>query len=231
MARYFPISLDIRGRRCLVVGGGHEAAGKAAALLEAGASVHVVSPDLHPDLARWAAAGRITWVPRPYRPGDVRGYFLVFACTDDPQTNAAVYAEAEAEGVLANAVDQPAHCHFIMPAVLRRGSLTVAITTDGKSPALAQALKAELAQRYGDGEALFLDAMGELRPLVLASGLPLPVRKELFHRLVASPARERARAGDRAGMYAALAAIAKEYGVPCPPEWSTWLAPDPATRA
>lgn len=218
-ARYFPIALDVEGRPCVVIGGGHEAEGKVRSLLEAGARVQVVSPDLTPRLLDLFQAGRIAWLRREYRSGDLAGAFLAFACTDDEAVNRAVAAEAATAGVLLNVVDQPAWCHFIMPAVVRRGSLTLAVTTDGKSPALAAAIKAELAAAYGPADAEFVDVMGDLRRRVMAAGLPLARRRELFCRLVACGARERLRAGDRRGMYARLAAVLAEYGVPCPPEW------------
>lgn len=228
-ARYFPVALDLRGRRCLVVGGGEEALKKTRSLLAVGARVHVVSPDLVEGLADLACAGQVTWEPRTYRPGDLQGHFLVFACTDDERANAAVAAEAAAAGVLLNVVDQPARCHFIMPAVVRRGSLTIAVTTDGKSPALAKALQEELAAAYGPEHAEFLEILAALRPVVLASGLPPAARRELFTRIVRSEALPRLLAGDRAGMWACIATRLEEFGLTCPPEWFTSSARDRGT--
>lgn len=229
-ARYLPISLDVHGRRCLIIGGGHEALKKAVSLVEAGAAVHLISPDVLPGLAELIGIGCVTWEQRPYRPGDLQGYFLAFACTDAEQVNAAVTAEAGAAGVLLNVVDQPARCHFIMPAVARQGSLTFAITTDGKSPALAKRFREELEATYGPAHAEFLEVLGALRPLVRAAGLPLAARMELFSRLVQSDALAALLAGDRAAMRDQIANLVKEYDVPCPEEWSTLLALDPATR-
>ena len=230
--RYFPISLDIQGRRSLVIGGGHEALKKTRSLLDAGASVHVISPEVGNGLAALVRAGAVTLEERPYRPGDLQGYFLAFACTDEEWVNAAVAAEAEADaaGVLLNVVDQPPRCHFIMPAVVRRGSLTFAVTTDGKSPALAKLLQAELGDAYDDSYAEFLDVLGSLRPGLKASGLPLAARSELLTRIVRSSALASLQAGDRAGMQRTIAELLKECDQPCPPEWSISSAPGQATR-
>lgn len=227
-ARYLPVMLDLVGKRCLVVGGGHEALRKSRSLLDVGAQVEVVSPELLPELKALAEAGRVAWEPAAYRPGNLKGYFLVFTCTDDPAVNAEVAAEAQQAGILVNAVDQPEDCTFIMPAVLRRGSLTVAICTDGKSPAFASNLRDRLGEQIGEAHGVLLDLLGALRPVVRAAGLPLARRSELFTRIVRSDALSRLLAGDEAGMYQQIEAILKEYEVPWPEEWSTWSAPAPA---
>lgn len=225
---YFPLSLDLSGRPCVVIGGGHEALKKSRSLLAAHAQLHLISPDLLPELALIVASGRASWQPRTYQPGDLNGYFLAFACTDDEAVNAAAVREAKGVGVLLNVVDQPDRCDFIMPAVVRQGSLTFAVTTDGKSPALAKRVQGELAAAYGPAHAEFLDLLGRLRPLVRGSGLPLSLRSELYGRIVGSGALERLQAGDRAGMYRLIIQTGKEYGLPWETEWSTWLEPAPA---
>jgi precorrin-2 dehydrogenase/sirohydrochlorin ferrochelatase len=226
-ARYFPVSLDVQGKRCVVIGAGREAYGKTTALLESGAIVHLIAPEV--DEAVLALAPRLTFERRPYRPGDLEGAFLAFACTDDEAVNAAVVLEGRQRGILLNVVDQPPRCNFIMPAVVRQGPLTLAITTDGNSPAMARRIKEELAEEFGEPYAEFLDLMGALRPVVKASGLQLSTRSELYTRIVRSEAFDLLLAGDRAGMYGVITTILKEYEVPCPADWSTWLAPAPAT--
>ncbi|HEY8347694.1 MAG TPA: bifunctional precorrin-2 dehydrogenase/sirohydrochlorin ferrochelatase [Symbiobacteriaceae bacterium] len=230
MARYYPIALDLTGRRCLVVGGGHEALAKTRGLLEAGARVHAISPTFLPEFDGLAEPDRLTLSRRRYRAEDLQGVALAFGCAEDEETHRALVEDARRLGVLLNVVDQPHRCDFILPAVLRQGSLTVAITTDGKSPALASWLREQLSARLGSEVGEFLDVLGALRPVVKASVPDRSRRATLFSRLVRSRALERLQAGDRDGMYAELSAILKEYDVPCPREWSTWSAPDPGPR-
>jgi siroheme synthase-like protein len=132
------------GRRCLVVGGGPVAERKVAGLLEAGARLTVVSPAVTARLADWARAERIRLIGREYAASDLVGHSVVFVATDDGRVNADVARDARAAGVLVNAADDPAHCDFILPAVLRRGELTVAVSTGGASPALARTVRDEL---------------------------------------------------------------------------------------
>jgi uroporphyrin-III C-methyltransferase/precorrin-2 dehydrogenase/sirohydrochlorin ferrochelatase len=160
---YYPLFVDLADRACLVVGGGDIAEGKVQGLLGAGAHVTVVSPTLITSLADAARAGRIDHRPRTYRDGDLAGFALAFAATGDPTVNGAVAAEGCRRGVWVNAVDDPAHCDFIVPAVLRRGALTVAVSTGGASPALARAVREELEQHFGDDYAALVDVAGEVR--------------------------------------------------------------------
>ena len=154
MAFGYPIALDVAGRRCVVVGQGPLAEEKAKGLLEAGASVAVIAPSA-------------------YRRGDLAGAVLVIAATGDRAVNRAVFEEAEVERVLCNAVDDVDHCHFAAPSVLRRGELTVAISTAGRSPALAKRLRAELQERLGPELGVLTDMLGELRAELL------PTRREV----------------------------------------------------
>jgi precorrin-2 dehydrogenase/sirohydrochlorin ferrochelatase len=141
---YYPLCLEMAGRRCLVVGGGPVAERKVAGLLEAGARLTVVSPAVTARLADWARAERIRLIGREYAASDLVGHSVVFVATDDGRVNADVARDARAAGVLVNAADDPAHCDFILPAVLRRGELTVAVSTGGASPALARTVRDEL---------------------------------------------------------------------------------------
>lgn len=141
---HFPIFLQLAGRRCLVIGGGAVAERKIAGLLEAGAAVTVISPDISETIARWAREGSVHVVARRYRPGDLAGYELAFAATDDAEVNAAAYSEGRQSHIWVNAADDPAHCDFILPSVLRRGDLTVAVSSGGRSPALARTIREEL---------------------------------------------------------------------------------------
>ena len=141
---YYPICVDMAGRPCLVVGGGPVAERKVAGLLEAGARLTVVSPAVTRRLDGWAVEGRIRWRRRGYVANDLVGQSLAFVATDDGAVNADVARDARRAGVLANAADDPLHCDFILPAVLRRGDLTVTVSTGGASPALSRAVRDEL---------------------------------------------------------------------------------------
>lgn len=141
---FFPIYLEMRGRRCLVIGGGAVAERKIANLLEAGAEVTVISPDASENVARWSRNNTIQLEARCYQNGDLDGYELAFVATDDDRVNANVYQEGKSRGVWVNAADDPAHCDFILPSVLRRGDLTVAVSSGGQSPALARTIREEL---------------------------------------------------------------------------------------
>ena len=152
---FYPVFLDLSDRRCLVVGGGTVAERRVEALLEAGAAVTLVSPTLTPALA---AAGRIRHVARAYEPGDLAGAALAFTAADDPAVSAVVSREARERGVWLNAADDPAHCDFILPGLVRRGVLTVAVGSGGASPALTRALREHLDGTLGPEWA----ALGEL---------------------------------------------------------------------
>jgi precorrin-2 dehydrogenase/sirohydrochlorin ferrochelatase len=141
---YYPAYLDLRGRRCVVIGAGVIAERKVEGLLEAGAAVTVVSPEATDAVAAWAAEGRVTWERRGYAAGDLADAWLAVAATDDNETNRAVHAEAEAGRVLLNVVDVTDLCSFIAPATASRGPVSVAISTGGASPALARKLRTEM---------------------------------------------------------------------------------------
>jgi siroheme synthase-like protein len=141
---YFPIFLKLKNRRCLVLGGGVVAERKIAGLLEVGAAVTVISPDVTETIARWSKEQMVELIARRYQSGDLLGYELVFAATGDADVNAAISGEGRRLGVWVNAADDPMHCDFILPSVLRRGQLTVAVSSAGGSPALARTVREEL---------------------------------------------------------------------------------------
>ena len=154
MADYFPAFLDLRGRVCLVVGGGLVAERKARAFVESGARVTVVSPVVTTGLAALIAADRVVHRARRFRRSDLRGCALAIAATGDSTVDAAVESTARCRRVLVNVVDRPAQCDFILPSVLRRGELQIAVSTGGRSPALAREIRRRLeglfAPDYGD---------------------------------------------------------------------------------
>ena len=162
---YFPIFLKLKNRRCLVIGGGVVAERKIAGLLEVGAAVTVISPDVTETIARWSKGKIIELIARRYQSGDLSGYELVFAATGDADVNAAVSEEGRRLGVWVNAADDPTHCDFILPSVLRRGQLTVAVSSGGGSPALARTIREELemhlSQEYEQLATLAAEARAE----------------------------------------------------------------------
>ncbi len=163
----YPIVLtQLNECRCVIIGGGPVAARKAQALIDAGACPVVISPDRVPELDAWSAAGRVELVRRAYRPGDLEGAGVVIAATDDSNLNAEVAAECRRRNALINVVDAPNLCNFTAPAVVRRGDLLVAVSTDGRAPAFArhvrQTLESVIDERYGE----LLGVLAELRSLI-----------------------------------------------------------------
>ncbi len=211
--KYYPVSLDLAGRRCLVIGGGRVAARKVGGVIACGASVTVVSPELTPGLAAMAAAGDLVWLARPYEQGDLAGFFLVIAATDDQQVQERVHAEAEQLGVLLNVADVPRYCNFILPATVRRGDLTVSISTGGRSPALARALRLELEKYFGDEYRLLVEILGELRPAVLAAGRSQQDNEKLFSQMVRPEVLAWVRANDWDRLGAHVRALLLEAGI------------------
>lgn len=169
---YYPIFVELAGRRCLVVGGGTVAERKVQGLLAAGAAVTVVSPDLTVTLRWLAAAGRIGHTGRAYRRGDLAGFVLVFVATGDGAVAGAVAREGRERGVWVNAADDPAHCDFILPAVIRRGPLTVAVGTEGTSPALARLVREELEPHLPPEYAALAELLRDVRREVRARRRP-----------------------------------------------------------
>ncbi|MGH7773316.1 MAG: precorrin-2 dehydrogenase/sirohydrochlorin ferrochelatase family protein [Candidatus Binatia bacterium] len=160
---YYPIFLNLVGRRCVIIGGGAVAERKVDTLLGVGATVTIVSPSLTERLESWVREGHIKHVGRDYRPGDLAGYELAFVATDDREVNAVVASEGRERGVWVNAADDPAHCDFILPSVLRRGDLVVAVATGGLSPALSRAIREELEDYFTEDYTLLAKVVSEVR--------------------------------------------------------------------
>ena len=182
----FPAFLKLDNRPVLVVGGGAIATSKIPGLLAAGARVTVVSPRLSPELAERVHNREITWLPRPFEPHDLDGKLLVVAATSLRGLNELVYCEADKRNILCNAVDDNEHCHFYYGAVVQRGDLQIAISTSGKSPALAQHLRAELEDQFGPEFAPWLDWLGAAREVLRAHSTDPEATKRQLH-LLASP--------------------------------------------
>ena len=189
----FPIFVKLRNRLCIVVGAGTIAESKIRSLLESEADVLVVAPDITETIADWAADSRVQLRRRAFAPDDLAGAFLVIAATSSPEVNQSVFREAEARGVLCNAVDQPEQCHFYYPAVVRRGSLQIAISTEGLSPALAQRLRQELETQFGPEYGVWLEWLGQVRRSVRAEARSAAETKESLHQLASREAFDRFR--------------------------------------
>ncbi|MEA2063626.1 MAG: bifunctional precorrin-2 dehydrogenase/sirohydrochlorin ferrochelatase [Gemmatimonadota bacterium] len=149
MRNNYPISIDLEGRRCCVVGGGTVAGRKVRSLLETGALIEVVSPRASEKISAWANEGKITWKRKPFDPGDLEGAFLVIGATDQGGVNEQVFRAAREKGILVNIADDPGMCNFFLPAVVHRGAFQVAVSTGGASPLLARRVREELEERYG----------------------------------------------------------------------------------
>ena len=169
--RYYPVFLDIAGKPVVVIGGGEVALRKVEVLLDAGAQVTVVSPQLHPGLEMLVAAGKVRHIPRQYEPGDVEGYTLAFVGTDDRSANAAVASEGKERGVWVNAVDDPPYCDFIMPGIVQRGDLVIAVSTSGRSPAMARKMREELTEFLTDEWVAMLELAAEVRAELKSRGI------------------------------------------------------------
>lgn len=187
MASLFPIFVKLEGRLVVVVGGGKIAEGKLAALLNAGAHIRLIAPSITPQIAEWVRFGRIDWLPKEFSRGDLRDAFLVIAATSTPGVNDTVFREAESAGILCNAVDDIQHCHFYYGAVVQRGDLQIAISTNGKSPALAQRLRHELEAQFGVEYESWLQWLGAAREALRAANFDAEATKAVLHDLASRP--------------------------------------------
>lgn len=194
----YPLFVHLHGEPVVVVGGGMVAQRKVETLIAHGASVKLVSPQATDGLQEHARAGRITWEARPYGEGDLAGALFVVCATDSPAVNEAVFAEAQRRHQLVNVVDVPSLCNAIVPSVLRRGRLQIAVSTGGASPSAARDIRRDLEERFPAYWEFYLDLMAELRLLVKerVAG-PTENRVPLYEALQASTLLERVAAGER----------------------------------
>ncbi|WP_263415906.1 precorrin-2 dehydrogenase/sirohydrochlorin ferrochelatase family protein [Terriglobus albidus] len=184
MSSLFPMFLKLDGRRCLVVGAGRIADGKAEGLLRAGADVTVIAPEANESVRALAAAGSVSWHEREVRAGDTAGFFLVVAGTNIAAVNRAVVDEARAANILVNAVDDPPYCDFYYGSIVERGDLQIAISTAGESPALAQRLRKEIDAQLPPDTGEWLAEVGKLRREVIEmEPVANDERKWILHQL------------------------------------------------
>ncbi len=181
--KYYPVCLDIRNRDCLVVGGGGVASRKVKTLLECGANVTVVSPAFSPEMEGMDNEN-LQLNRRPYAPSDVKGRFLVIGATDDEAENRKISRDAEDNNILCNIADLPDACNFILPSIVKRGDLLLAISTCGNSPAFAKHLRKTLEKEFGEEYTEFLRLMGGVRKKLLETRHAPEEHKPLFEALI-----------------------------------------------
>jgi precorrin-2 dehydrogenase/sirohydrochlorin ferrochelatase len=186
--------MKLEGKRCLVVGAGKVGEPKIGSLIDTGARVHVISLDATQAVREWAKTAKITLELRAFALEDLDRTLLAVVATASRTLNGSIYGEAQRRGVLCNVVDDPEYCDFYYPAVVRRGDLQIAISTNGQSPSLSQRLRLQLEQQFGPAYAQWVAELGETRKLVLASNLDPQRKRELLHSLAS-----------REALYAALA--------------------------
>ncbi|MCF8024516.1 MAG: bifunctional precorrin-2 dehydrogenase/sirohydrochlorin ferrochelatase [Desulfobacteraceae bacterium] len=193
--KYFPVYLDIKGRRCLVVGGGPVALRKAQGLLEAGARVTAVSPEFSEGFTLLAGSASFETIRRSYRSTDLDEKFLVIGATDNNELNRKISRDAQSLNILCNIADVPEACNFILPSVVHRGDLMIAISTSGKSPAFARHLRKQLEKQFGEEYTEFLRIMGAVRKKLLAKQHAPEAHKPLFESLISKGLPEMIREG------------------------------------
>ena len=181
---FYMAALNLTGRRCLVVGAGTIGLEKIEGLLACDAEVVVVAPEADREVAELAESGAVEWRRRPYTAGDLEECFLVIAATSDTDVNIAVYGDAEARAMLVNVVDVPPLCNFILPAIVRRGPIAIAISTAGASPALAKRMKSQIAELFGDEYAALALMLNEVRGWAKATLPTYQHRKAFFESIV-----------------------------------------------
>ena len=182
---FYIACLKLKGRRCVVIGGGAMGLEKSEGLLACGGDVTVISPDAGPELEALAAEGSITWEQRDYvGPEDLEAVFIVIACTDSTETNIQIYEDAEKRAMLVNIVDVPPLCNFILPAIVRTGPLAIAISTAGASPALAKRMKREIGELFGEEYAQLAIMLNETRGWAKGTLPTYQDRKAFFEEIV-----------------------------------------------
>jgi precorrin-2 dehydrogenase/sirohydrochlorin ferrochelatase len=186
----YPVFLKIKDRRCLVIGGGSVAERKVKSLIESGARVTVVSPDLTGSLQALSDRGLMEHTKRNYREGDLEGFFLAVAATSDKEVNRRIYSEAEKSGVLINSVDDPENCSFFVPSTVRRGDFQVAISTSGKAPYLAKKVRLFLENLFYKDLGTDLENLSRLRSGIIEESGGNAALKEKKLRLLLKPEAE-----------------------------------------
>jgi precorrin-2 dehydrogenase/sirohydrochlorin ferrochelatase len=200
MAALFPMFIKLEGRKCVVVGAGRIAAQKLKSLLDCGADLQIIAPEAVRDIQELARRGLVTWTQTEFCVEHLAGALLVIAATGSPAVNAQVYQAARKHGVLCNAVDEPAQCDFYYPALVRQGDLQIAISTAGKSPALAQRIRKELEVQFDSNYIAWLNWLGAVRELFFRRNVEPDLRKQTLHDIAGRAVFERFRASRERGI-------------------------------
>ena len=211
---YYPIYIDIEERNVVIIGGGNVCARKAETMMKYGANVTVVAPELTDEIEQWGRDGSLTIKRKAYESPDIDGANIVIASTDDQRVNEQIAADCRARRIPVNVVDVTPLCEFIVPAIIEKGSIQIAVSTGGKSPALARTLKEDLQRAIGPEYAEVNDVLGSLRDGA-KSVLPTDTdRKRFFDGIIASGVLEMLRDGRRKQAYQVIADACAAAGVP-----------------
>lgn len=194
--RYYPVLLDIRDQRCIVVGAGAVGERKVGTLLNCRAKIELIGKILSSTLADLVKEGRVKHLGNQYNDFHLEGVFLVIAATDDSALNYRIAEDARRRGILYNVVDRPDLCSFITPSIINRGDLIVTFSTSGKSPAFAKKLRTQFEEVFGEEYEVFLDLMGRIRERVLSKGKDSSKNRKIFEQLVYSPVLDWIKKGD-----------------------------------
>jgi precorrin-2 dehydrogenase/sirohydrochlorin ferrochelatase len=213
MPNYYPVMLDIRGKDAIVIGGDEVAAEKAAGLVAAGAAVRVISPTFCDTLLTLAEQQKVTLSHKAYQTGDLAGAFLVIAATNDPHLAEAVWSESQARGQPINVVDMPRYCSFILPSILRRGQLTIAVSTEGASPGLAKRIRQQLEKLFPAAYEPYVRLASAARARLRASRITYRQRDDFFGEYFASDVLANLEAGNSTRAAAITQTLLQSYGV------------------
>lgn len=213
MPNYYPVMLDVRGRPAIVVGGDRIAAEKAAALVASGALVSMLSPEFGPEVLALAEESKVRLRAKTYEPGDLAEAFVVVAATTDPQLIEAIWQETQRRGQPVNIVDVPRYCSFILPSVLRRGKLTVAVSTEGASPSLAKRIRQQLEESLPPAYEDYIDLAAQARGYLRQQGVAYETRDEFFRDFMASSVLDALSAGERERALLLTVELLRAYGV------------------
>ncbi len=216
MPEYYPVMLDVRGRLAIVVGGDRVAAEKAAALSASGAQVSVINPTFCDELLMQAEYKRVTLRRKAYEPGDLEGAFVVVAATNDTQLVEAIWTETQRSGQLVNIVDIPERCSFIMPSILRRGQLTIAVSTEGASPGLAKRIRQNLEEIFPLAYGTYLRLAALARTRLRKNGVSYERRDDFFSDFFTSEVLARLVEGNVAQATVITAELLRRYEVDVP---------------
>lgn len=213
MPRYYPIMLDVRGRPAIVIGGDRVAAEKAAALAASGARVSVLNPEFSAEMQVLAERGEVTLCARNYQPGDLAEAFVVVAATTDEQLIEAIWQETQRNGQLVNIVDVPRYCTFILPSILRRGQLTIAVSTEGASPSLAKRIRQQLEESFPLAYEGYIDLAAQARVYLRRQGIAYDMRDAFFRDFMALPVLAALSAGEQERALAITVDLLRAYGI------------------